>query len=202
MLIKKGQYKDTVAQLIYNLKSEINLNQEGNFILVGENGVGKSRFIEGILLKEIKKSGSKLLYFSQDIENQILSFELISLVKTFIDNLRREKSFFKTIFLNDETHNTTELNFSEKSTLRPDNTDIKNFIIKECKSYNDLDTIIFDEVDKYFDSEEEFLRFLDELPIKNIILISHIIGHRNLKDFKSIRLIKNTGVIDIEIVNS
>lgn len=202
MLLKSGTYKDSVAKLNYNLITDIDFTTSRYFILDGENGVGKSRFIEGVLLKEIKKDGDKLLYFGQDIENQILSFELISLVKTFINNLRKDKAFFKTIFLNDQTHNTTELEFSEKSTLTPDNDDIKKFILKESKTYDDLDFIIFDEVDKYFKSEDEFISFLENIQVKNIIIISHILNYNILNKSKKISLTKIEGEINIELLNS
>lgn len=202
MLLKSKTYRDSVSKLSYNLTKTINFEDSRYFLIDGENGIGKSRFVEGILLKEIKNENKKLLYFGQDIENQILSFELISLVKTFIYNLRKERSFFKTIFLNDDSHNKTNLEFSEKSTLTPDNNDIKNFIIKESDSYGTLDIVIFDEVDKYFNSEDEFIDFLKNIDVKTIFIISHILNYGFLENNRRISLKENKGVIDIELFNT
>lgn len=202
MLINSGIYRDSLAKLNYNLQSDIDCDQTKFFLIEGENGVGKSRFIEGILLKEFKKRGIKQLYFGQDIENQILSFELISLVKIFIQNLKKDKSFFKTIFLNDESHSSTPLEFNQKSTLNPNNSDIKKFILKESNKYKDLDVIIFDEVDKYFSSAEEFLSFLKNIEVNTVFLISHIMDYTSLKDSKRLSLKTYEGVVNIELINS
>lgn len=202
MLLKSGTYRDALSRLNYKLNSNIDSNTDRYFLIEGENGVGKSRFIEGILLKELKKNRKKLLYFGQDIENQILSFELISLVKTFIENLKKERSFFKTIFLNDDAHNSIDLEFSEKNTLNPDSRDIKNFIIKESSKYTHLDVVVFDEVDKYFSSEEEFLHFITNIDAANILIISHILDIKSLNNGKLISLSNKKGVVNIELSNN
>lgn len=202
MLLKQGNYSESLSRLNYNLKSDILSSSSKYFLIDGENGIGKSRFIEGVLLKEFKKNRKRLLYFGQDIENQILSFELISLVKTFINNLKKEKSFFKTIFLNDDSHNSIELDFSERKTLNPNSLDIKKFIIKECQKYPNVDVLIFDEVDKYFAEEQEFLEFIENINVKNIFIISHILDINKLSDANSVSLKNNQGVVEIELSNS
>ncbi len=174
MLLKKSSYKDVVSDTTYNLTNDMTAGKK--YIITGENGVGKSRFLEGVFLKNIKKSGFKMLYFSQDIENQILSFELISLVKEFVYNLKKTGSFFKTIFLNDDAHQDIQLDFNEKETLHPDNDSIRRFILRESEKFNDVDILILDEVDKFFNSTDEFRNFIRNSSIKSIVIISHILG--------------------------
>lgn len=178
MQIIKSRYRDSLARINYNLLSDIDITKGKIYLINGENGIGKSRFIEGVLLKELKRSKIKTLYFSQDIENQILSFELIALVKGFIKHLKKQGTFFKTILFNDDSHKSIELDFDSKKVLEPDNTSINNFIQKECISYNDIEVIIFDEVDKYFKDQDDFLSFLGKFKSECVFIISHILNEK------------------------
>lgn len=198
MLLNKNTYKDNLSKIIYNLNTDIQDTDKSIILIQGENGVGKTRFVEGVLLKELKKNNKKLLYFGQDLENQILSFNLISLVKDFVDNLRKQGSFFKTIFLNDDSHESININFNEKSTLYPDNESKRDFITIECKKYKNLDVVIFDEVDKYFTSGGDFLSFIYTISSKHIFIISHLIPG----EFSRLNLVKNSGEVQIEFFNS
>ncbi len=198
MLLNRDKYQDNLSKIKYNLKTDIKGDEDKIFLITGENGVGKSRFIEGVFLKELKKSGKRMLYFGQDIENQILSFNLITLVKSFVESLKKQGSFFKTIFLNDDSHESIELDFDEETTLNPDNGAKKDFIIHECAKYSGLDVVIFDEADKYFTSSLEFVEFLGTVKSKNIFIISHIIS----KDYKTLTLTKDTEGVNIEFLDN
>ncbi|OQY36928.1 MAG: hypothetical protein B6229_09185, partial [Spirochaetaceae bacterium 4572_7] len=106
-------------------------------------------------------------------------------------------SFFKTILLNDPEHNNIELDFDNKSILFPTQKSINNFIITECKKYKDIDIILFDEVDKYFNSNEEFYTFLSNLKCKNIIVISHIFNSKQ-NNTRNITLTLKNKVVVVE----
>lgn len=198
MLLNRDRYQDNLSKIKYNLRTDIKGDEDRIIIITGENGVGKSRFIEGVFLKELKKSNKRLLYFGQDIENQILSFNLIALVKSFVEGLKKQKSFFKTVFLNDDSHESIKLDFDEENTLNPDNFAKKDFIVTECGKYNDLDVVIFDEADKYFNSSIEFVDFLKTIKSNNIFIISHIISG----NFKTLILIKDSEGVNIEFLNN
>ncbi len=173
MLICSGLYSDPKSKNRYIVASNIRKNRI--HLITGENGVGKTRFIEGILLKKIKKNGNRVLYFSQDIENQILSFGLIDLVKRFILSLKESGTFFKTILLNDQTHNSLDIDFDHNKVLHPDREAIQEFISNELNKYGDVDIIILDEVDKYFSTSEKFIELIEKQSNKTIIIISHIL---------------------------
>ena len=198
MLLNRGKYQDNLSKIKYNLKTDINGDKDEIILITGENGVGKSRFIEGIFLKELKKGNKKILYFGQDIENQILSFNLITLVKSFVESLRKQKSFFKTVFLNDDSHESIELDFDEETTLNPDNLAKRDFIVTECSKYSNLDVVIFDEADKYFNSSIEFVDFLKTIKSNNIFIVSHIISG----NFKILNLTKDSEEVNIEFINN
>lgn len=174
MLLNKDIYHDKISQIEYHLKSDISA-EKPVYLISGENGVGKSRFIEGVLLKELKKQNKKLLYFGQDLENQILSYNLIHLVSAFIKTLREQGSFFKTIFLNDDYSHSTDIEFDEKATLAPTETAKRDFITSECLKYNNLDIVIFDEADKYFAHSTDFFELINKTDAKQFIIISHIL---------------------------
>lgn len=176
MLLRSSSYTDSISGVVYSINSNLDFSKDETYIITGENGVGKSRFIEGILLKELKHNGENILYFSQDVENQILSFELISLVKNFINILKKSGTFLKTIFLNDESHNSIELDFNSNGVLHPTPQDIKNFVVKECLHNKNISIVIFDEIDKYFSNKDEFIQLLKETKIKKKIIISHEIS--------------------------
>lgn len=200
MQITSNKYRDTLARIDYNLQTDIDITKGKVYLINGENGIGKSRFIEGVLLKELKKRKIKTLYFSQDIENQILSFELISLVKDFIKHLKKQKTFFKTILFNDDSHKSIELDFNEKEVLDPDNSTIHSFIRKECSSYEDIEVVIFDEVDKYFSCQDDFLNFLGSFTTECIFIISHILDNREKvsSGYESLKLSRSNEEVLIE----
>lgn len=197
MLIN-GEYRDETSDTDYFIKEDVILDN-CIYHITGDNGAGKSRFIEGVLLKELKRQKIRILYFSQDIENQILSFELIDLVKNFIDLLKRSGKFFRTILFNDDSHMDISLNFNEKSVLNPSQEDIREFIYKETSRYQS-DVIIFDEVDKYFSNNEEFLTFIQGLENKTVFIISHIIDEEKLTSKKELHL--NRESQEVHIVQS
>ena len=89
MLLDKLKYSDQTANIIYKFDKTLDVSSHSISLIKGDNGVGKTRFIEGILLKELKANNIKTLYFGQDIENQILSFNLIFLVKEFVLGLKK-----------------------------------------------------------------------------------------------------------------
>lgn len=197
MLLSKNIYHDNLSKISYRLQSDIN-EEYSIFIITGENGVGKSRFIEGVFLKELKKNRKRILYFGQDIENQILSFNLINLVSNFIKNLREQGSFFKTIFLNDESHNSVKVDFDETSTLAPSEESKREFIINECLKGKNLDVVIFDEADKYFNSSDDFFQLIDRTDSKQFFIISHILG----KSLPVIYLRKENKEVVVELLNN
>ncbi len=182
MLLDKLKYSDQTANIIYKFDKTLDVSSHSISLIKGDNGVGKTRFIEGILLKELKANNIKTLYFGQDIENQILSFNLIFLVKEFVLGLKKSGSFFKTIFLNDDSHEKTVLDFNEEKTLKPDNCAKSEFIINECKKYRDIvDVVIFDEADKYFKSSDVFLELINQFNNKSVYIISHILEIDNAR---------------------
>ncbi|QEN05047.1 hypothetical protein EW093_10110 [Thiospirochaeta perfilievii] len=197
MLLRKGVYNDKLSQLTYNLKESID-SPTGIYLIKGENGVGKSRFIEGVLLKELKKQDKSILYFAQDIENQILCYNLINLVKVFVETLKKQGSFFKTIFLNDDSHNNIPLEFNDETTLTPTDDSKKSFIITECSKYSNLDVVIFDEADKYFGKVEDFITFVENLKCKHIFIISHLFK----TEYQTLQLSSKEGGVNIELFNS
>ncbi|MGL1892375.1 MAG: hypothetical protein OCD02_12170 [Spirochaetaceae bacterium] len=204
MLLNRGNYHDSTSKTSYKLKDDISLNSDAVYLLQGENGIGKSRFIEGVLLKEFKDRSLKTLYFAQDIENQLLSYKLISLVKEFIGGLKKQKSFFKTIFLNDDAHESIKLDFNQEEVLDPNSGTIYNFILGECKKFNDADVIIFDEVDKYFVSSKDFTDFITSIKVKNIFIISHILNNTDklINNQKNLTLTKDIQGVNIEFLIS
>lgn len=203
MQIIKNKYKDSLSKIKYRLQSDINITKGKVYLLKGENGIGKSRFIEGVLLKELKKSKIKTLYFSQDIENQILSFELISLVKSFIFHLKKQGTFFKTVLFNDDSHRSIELDFDSKKVLTPDNSTINNFIRKETRRYKDIEVVVFDEVDKYFDTQDDFTGFLESLSSECIFIISHILDDKNdTLDCSTLNLGRNNEEVVVEYLKN
>lgn len=197
MLLNKSIYNDNLSKIKYNLKSDIKSCKNNIIQIKGENGVGKTRFIEGVLLKELKKNNKRILYFGQDIENQILSFNLITLVKSFVDSLKKQGSFFKTVFLNDDSHTSIKLDFDEETTLNPDDMAKRDFIIHESGKYFNLDVVIFDEADKYFHSSSEFIEFIKSIDADTVFVISHIID----TNFSTLMLTKSLEGVNIEFIN-
>lgn len=187
-MLSRGEYRDNLSKTDYKLDSNIELDRT-IYHITGGNGAGKSRFIEGVLLKELKKQQIRMLYFSQDIENQILSFELIDLVKNFIDLLKKSGKFFKTIFLNDDAHVDIALNFDEQSVLRPNRETILQFILREIKRYS-AEVIIFDEVDKYFSNEDDFINLINKYCNATIFIVSHIISSDDLERKAQLQLLR------------
>lgn len=185
-MIDSGIYTDRTSKITYKLKSPIILDSKEITLINGENGVGKTRFLEGILLKEIKKQKRRILYFGQDLENQILTFELINIVKKFITTLKQQGNFFKAILFNNDSHKDIEIDFDSNAILNPDKEAIKQFILTESHKYK-YDVLVLDEVDKYFSNCDEFNIFLDKLEVKRIFLISHIIenGNYTVLNFKN-----------------
>lgn len=177
MQLNKTTLFDNTAKLSYSLKQPI-IFSSGITQITGENGVGKTRFLEGVLLKEAKEQGYKVLYFGQDIENQILTFNLISLVKEFIDTLKKQGNFFKAILFNDDSHNQINLDFNQDSTLNPTSRDKKKFIVAESKKFSSVDIVALDEVDKYFENNNDFKKFIETINAKHIFIISHILQDR------------------------
>lgn len=200
MLIEAGYFKDSISGIKYNLVENIPENNRCLYLLTGENGVGKTRFIEGVLLKELRKRKIRILYFSQDIENQILSFELIYLVKDFIHTLKKSGTFFKTILFNHDSHKSIELDFDNKRVLNPDSEFIKDFIEKQTKKFNSVDIIVLDEIDKYFYSTKEFTNYINSITDKSVFIISHILEKEiNInREIKSINLTDNSGEVKVE----
>lgn len=200
MLLKKGLYYDNQSKISYNLTKNISNSTRKVFLIQGENGIGKTRFVEGVLLKNLKKNSFKTLYFSQDIENQIISFELISVISEFVSQLRKSGSFFKTILFNDDSHEKIDLHFDNKKILEPDNDSINSFIKRQAQLYGNSDVVIMDEVDKYFKSKDEFYDFINNISVDNVFIISHLIekGSDKLENFEVISL--GSGENDKEVV--
>lgn len=186
-MIDSGIYTDRTSKITYKLKSPITLYTKEITLINGENGVGKTRFLEGVLLKELRKQKKRILYFGQDLENQMLTFELINIVKKFITTLKQQGNFFKAILFNNDSHKDIEIDFDSDAILNPDKESIKKFILTESHKYK-YDVLVLDEVDKYFTNSDEFSNYLDKLEVKRIFLISHIIedGNYTLLNFTNI----------------
>jgi translation initiation factor RLI1 len=189
-MIKKGNYVDGLSHVRYKIEKDLNPNSK-IIRLKGDNGVGKTRFVEGILLKELKKQKKRILYIGQDLENQILSHELIKLVDSFVTQLKNSGDFFKAILLNDESHHKIELDFNSDKVLNPGRLDKKTFIMDEITNIENADYIILDEVDKYFDNFIELLNLLKNKDAR-VVIISHLLD--DIEDIFTIEL-KNIGGI-------
>lgn len=194
MIIHEGLYKDKTSKISYRVVKPISWNKSKITLLLGENGVGKTRFIEGVLLKKLKQDKKRILYFGQDLENQILTFELINLVKHFIDTLKKQGNFFRAILFNHDSHKNIDLDFDSDSVLNPTKSSIKEFILKESKRYK-IDVLILDEVDKYFSGKEEFQDYLNSVQASKIFIISHILDNR---EYHKMNLYTSNGEVIIE----
>lgn len=194
MILEKGLYKDKTSNISYRIIEPISWENNRTTLIIGENGVGKTRFIEGVLLKKLKQDKKRILYFGQDLENQILTFELINLVKKFITTLKEQGNFFKAILFNHESHKSIELDFDNDSVLNPTKLSIKKFILKESKKYK-IDILILDEVDKYFSSKSEFKEYLNSVEVERIFMISHILDN---DEYHKIKLYASNGEVIIE----
>lgn len=191
MIIKPGIYRDELSKIQYQLDKEVELDKVT--LIKGDNGVGKTRFVEGVLLKELRKNKKSIIYFGQDLENQILTYELISIVKDFIERLKEKGNFLKAVLLNDSSDSNLNIDFDSNEILNPSLKYIRKFIKRESVKYKP-DIIIFDEVDKYFDNKDEFLKVIDEATSKNIVIISHLIESCE----REINLVKGEGYVKIQ----
>lgn len=191
MRIKPGVYRDELSKIQYQLDREVELD---NVTLIkGDNGVGKTRFVEGVLLKELRKGKKSIIYFGQDLENQILTYELISIVKDFIERLKEKGNFLKAVLLNDSSDSNLKIDFDSDEILNPSLKYIRKFIKRESVKYKP-DIIIFDEVDKYFESRDEFLKVINGATSKNIVIISHLIERSE----REINLVKGDSYVKIQ----
>lgn len=191
MILSSGEYRDNLSKTTYRLSNHITFK---DIILIkGSNGVGKTRFIEGVLLKELRREKKSIIYFGQDLENQILTYELISVVKEFISKLKSRGNFLKAVLFNDDSHNSIEVDFNSKEILNPSLEYIREFIKRESLKY-DPDIVIYDEVDKFFDTSEEFINLIKSLKCRNVVVISHLLESSD----SEINLTKSEGVIDVQ----
>lgn len=193
MVINPGDYKDDLSKTSYTLPYPINFHEKRITLIKGSNGVGKTRFVEGILLKELRKEKKSIVYFGQDLENQILTYELISLVKDFIDKLKKNGNFLKAVLFNDNSHKEIDIEFNSKEILNPSIGYIRKFIEKESIKHNP-DIIIYDEADKYFPTEDDFHIMLNKVKCKNIVIISHLIDNGD----KIIKLVKDGNTVNVQ----
>jgi hypothetical protein len=78
MLIDKGVYTLADRKLVLDLADGFDLTGETcRYILTGENGVGKTSFLEMILIPALQRHHVDFLYIGQDIRNQLYTLRAL-----------------------------------------------------------------------------------------------------------------------------
>jgi len=157
IIIKKGEY-DLNKNLSIIISKDIEFIFGNTFFLVGENGIGKTSFIEKLLIPKLielnnKKNNFFIFYASQDFTIQYY------VIKSYYNGLLNKK-----------------INMSSFN-------NVINFIKNEFLSLNKKIFFILDEIDQYTD----LLNFIKNIQFNNnycIVLVSHKI--RNIKNSKKV----------------
>ena len=78
MKINSGIYTLADRNLVLDIEGEFDLSgQPCRYILVGENGSGKSSFLEKILIPALNSNGVDYLYIGQDIRYQLYTLRAL-----------------------------------------------------------------------------------------------------------------------------
>jgi hypothetical protein len=82
MVISKGIYDVLDHRVRFSLPEDIQFTAEHNCIwLTGENGVGKTTFIEGVLMPALLSERIPFLYFGQDFQTQYYTIQALLAVE-------------------------------------------------------------------------------------------------------------------------
>ena len=78
MKIDRGVYKLADRNLALDVEDGFDLSgQPCRYILSGENGLGKSTFLEKLLIPALKRHRIDFLYIGQDIRNQLYTLRAL-----------------------------------------------------------------------------------------------------------------------------
>ena len=76
--IDSGEYKLADRNLVLDLEEGFDLSGwHGCHVLCGENGLGKTSFLEKILIPALDRKGVDFLYIGQDIRNQLYTLRAL-----------------------------------------------------------------------------------------------------------------------------
>ena len=77
MAIDSGVYHLTDRNLVLEIEDRFDLTGQIHYVLTGENGVGKTSFLEKILIPALEESRLDFLYIGQDIRNQLYTLRAL-----------------------------------------------------------------------------------------------------------------------------
>jgi hypothetical protein len=82
MKIKQGRYPAKARGLEFELSTDLALfNAPVSFLLQGPNGIGKTTFLEAVLLPAFDDAGVPYLYLGQDLRLQLFTLKALMAVK-------------------------------------------------------------------------------------------------------------------------
>ena len=78
MKINKGKYRIENRNLDFDIVDDLNFNNSGScFYLRGDNGFGKTSFLEKIIIPALKADNRSYLYIGQDIRTQFYTLRAL-----------------------------------------------------------------------------------------------------------------------------
>ena len=84
MKINKGKYPIENRNLDFDIVDDLNFNNSGScFYLRGDNGFGKTTFLEKIIIPALKADKRSYLYIGQDIRTQFYTLRALLSTKGF-----------------------------------------------------------------------------------------------------------------------
>ena len=78
MEIQKGKYSIESRNLKFEVVEDLNFHKNGRcFFVRGDNGLGKTSFLEKIIIPALKADGLSCLYIGQDIRTQLYTLRAL-----------------------------------------------------------------------------------------------------------------------------
>ena len=95
LTLTKGEYKFSKRDLKFKVDNDILFDLQDHFyVIIGDNGVGKTSFIELVLLPLFKKKNINYTYIGQDLKNQLNTIKSsLAFIKETIRGKNTEEIF-------------------------------------------------------------------------------------------------------------
>jgi ABC-type cobalamin/Fe3+-siderophores transport system ATPase subunit len=179
--IEAGRHEVRARDLVFRLDSEIRLTTKSIYYLTGENGAGKTTFLEQVCVPKLKRAGARYIFLGSDFPIQVLTMRTWVAIRKVLQPKLRVRA--------------------DRSTNRN-----QHFINELIRVSGRCDILVADEIFRYV-TADYISTILQENSAASALIVSHdrrsvddIVAHLGSKDICVLNFQRRNNLVDISVI--